>query len=96
MPSVVVRIQIRRRPDNSPAWLDRKFAARIEARALLATVGKNGDTIETLRELISVPPDIEALLRAFARTHPAEGGEIEIGLRFRKRVLEEFEALLGG
>jgi hypothetical protein len=58
MPSVVVRIQIRRRPDNPPVWLDRKFAARIEAKALLVTVGKKGTTIESLRELISVPPGV--------------------------------------
>ena len=94
MPSVVVRIQIRRRPDNPPVWLDRKFAARIEAKALLVTVGKKGTTIESLRELISVPPEVEALLLAYARTHSAEGREIEIGLRFRKRVLEEFERLV--
>src|ERR1700680_2465575 len=79
MPSVVVRIQIRRRPDNTSAWLDRKSAARAEVRALLVAVGKNGDTVESLRELISVPPEVEALLRAYGRAHPAEAREIEMG-----------------
>jgi hypothetical protein len=60
-------------------------------------VRKKSDTIESLRELISVPPEIEARLRAYARLNPIAGREIEASLRFRKRVLEEFEALaLGG
>jgi hypothetical protein len=56
-------------------------------------VGKNGDTVESLRELISVPPEIETLLQAYAQFHPVEGREIEMSLRFRERVLEEFEQL---
>jgi hypothetical protein len=68
-------------------------AARVEAKALLALAGKNGDTIESLRELISVPSEIEAVLSAFARAYPEEEREIEMGLRFRGRVLEEFERM---
>lgn len=44
--------------------------ARAEARALLVMVGSNGDTLETVRDLIAVPPEIEKLLRTYAKFHP--------------------------
>jgi hypothetical protein len=78
---------------SSFSWFNSNVAARVEAKALLALAGKNGDTIESLRELIAVPPEIEVLLRTYVRCHPAEGREIELGLRFRERVLEEFERM---
>jgi hypothetical protein len=51
------------------SWLNSNVAARVEAKALLALAGKNGDTIESVRELISVPPEIEVLLRTYVRCH---------------------------
>jgi hypothetical protein len=41
-------------------------------RGLLVKFGKTGNTIETLRERISVPPEIEAILSAYAPAHPGE------------------------
>jgi hypothetical protein len=57
-------------------------------------IRKNSDTVESLRKLISVPPEIEARLRAYAGVTPVAGREIEMSLRFRKRVLVEFEQLI--
>ena len=76
----VIRVQIRRR-SRKPllVWFNRKFAARVEAKAPFVMVGKNGDTVESLRELISVPPEIETLLRTYAQFHPVESREIEMG-----------------
>jgi hypothetical protein len=90
----VIRVRIRRQsPNPLLIWFNSKFAARVEAKALFVMVGKNGDTVESLRELISVPPEIETLLRTYAQFHPVESREIEMGLRFRERVLEEFERM---
>lgn len=71
----VVRIQIRRRsPKPLLVWLNRKVAARVEARALLVMAGKNGDTIDSVRELISVRPEIEALLQSL-RVGASDSGQ---------------------
>lgn len=56
-------------------------------------VGRNGDPLETVRDLIAVPPEIEELLLA-AKFHPVEGREVMLSLQFRERVLEEFERLV--
>lgn len=53
-------------------------SAKAEAWALLPLIGKNGDTVETLRALIAIPPRFERALRAYAERHPEEsrqGGE---------------------
>ena len=90
----VIRVQIRRRSKKPLlVWFNRNSAPRIEARALLVMVRKKSDTVENLRKLISVPPESEARLRAYARLNPIAGREIETSLRFRKRVLEEFERI---
>ena len=65
-----------------------------EARALFNLVGKNGDTVETVRGLIGVSPAVEAALRAYAETYPEEREGTENILRFRARVREEFEKLV--
>ncbi len=46
------------------------------------------------RELIAVPPLIEAPLRAFAQEHPESARDIEGVLAYRRMVAEEFERLL--
>jgi len=65
-----------------------------EARGLFALLGHNGNTPDAIRQLIEVPPQVEASLRAFIRLHPAEGFEIEHMLSFRQKVAQEFEHLL--
>ena len=64
-----------------------------EAQGLIALLGK-GDTADDIRQLIAVPRDVEATLRAFIQSNPEESSEIESALLFRRRVAEEFERLL--
>lgn len=79
--------------EYSSPWLDRPVAPREEALSLFALVGRNGDTVESIRELIAVPPHIEAALLLYAERNPEEAFGIERGLQFRRRVAEEFERL---
>lgn len=62
-----------------------------EARALFEMVGRNGDTVDSIRELIRVPPKVKAWLLEQARYSPRGRCGIEKVLRFRWRVLVEFE-----
>ena len=66
---------------------------RAEARSLYAMARRNGDT-EGIRELISVPPKIEAVLRAYGKSDGREKRRMEGALEFRKLVLKEFEQLV--
>jgi len=61
---------------------------------LFALVGRNGDTLKSLRKLIAVPPRIETALRAYAAATPEARELIERALRFRADVLLEFERLI--
>ena len=44
-------------------WLDRAATPRQKARDLFALVGRSGVTVESIRELITVPPAIERILQ---------------------------------
>lgn len=55
---------------------------------------QKGETAESIRELIEVPAEIREKLMVFATEHPEERPEIELMLRFRTRVAEEFERLI--
>jgi len=55
---------------------------------------QKGETVESIRELIEVPAEMREKLMVFALMYPEERPEIERGLRFRKRVAEEFERLV--
>lgn len=68
--------------------------AHAEAKSLLRLVGKNGDTVETVRELIGVPPRIAAEIQAYLRAHPEDEPAFGTVLSFRQRVSEEFERLV--
>ena len=65
-----------------------------EARSLFQLLGRNGHTIDKLRELIRVTPKEEAILRASALDSPILAGHIERVLRYRVQVAEEFERLI--
>ncbi len=78
---------------EAQAW--RLPSPTAEARVLFGLVGRNGDTVETIRELITVPEETEAALQAFVRAYPEEQGNIERVLRFRREVQAEFERLTG-
>lgn len=66
----------------------------IEARILFTLIGRNGNTVEKIRELIAVPPEIEAVLRAYTVRYPEDGASVGRALEFRRRVGEEFERLV--
>jgi hypothetical protein len=68
--------------------------ARAEALCLYRLLGQDGSTLEELRELVSVPPAIGRALRTFTETHPEDACWIEAVLKFRSRVLQEFERLV--
>jgi hypothetical protein len=65
-----------------------------EARDLHRMTVYGSCTVESIRELISVPPDIEAALIAYADHYPKDGDRIRCVLRFRRKVGVEFERLL--
>jgi len=67
--------------------------ARAEARGLLPLL-LSGSTLEEIRELIAVPPRIERVLRAYARTNAEDAYWIEANLKFRQAVGREFERLV--
>jgi hypothetical protein len=73
-------------------WLDCTASAREEARILFEMMQRSGDTVESIRELIVVPPEIEEAL--YARRHPEDAYGIERVLKFRQRVADEFERLV--
>jgi len=50
--------------------------------------------IGELRELIAVPPHLERVLRVYAKAHVEDAHWIEVCLKFRKAVAQEFERLL--
>src|SRR6266404_3063122 len=77
-------------------WLDCARAPRDEARGLFVLIRDNVDSIESVRDLIAVPPKIEALLSLYAKHHPEDAEGIEKVLGFRKRVREEFDRLVSG
>jgi hypothetical protein len=65
-----------------------------EARDLHRMTVYGSCTVESMRDLISVPPEIEAALLAYADHYPKDGDRIRCVLRFRRRVGVEFEKLL--
>lgn len=75
--------------DGLGAWGTQ--SAKAEARMLFAMVGRDGDTLQSIRELIRVPAKIEATLRAYARRFPEDRAGIEGVIQFRRQVAEEFD-----
>ena len=65
-----------------------------EARALFEMIGRNGDSVESIRELIRVSSKVEAWLLEQARYSPRSRRGILKALDFRRRVAAEFERLV--
>jgi hypothetical protein len=88
--------QVQTSEDFSPApWLERAIVARAEALSLFAMVGRNGETLESVRELIAVPSQTETKLLLFADENPEDAMWIGRVLQYRRRALEEFDRLMG-
>jgi hypothetical protein len=79
---------------DSFQWLGGDFAPRDEARGLFALIRRKADSVESIRDLIAVPPEIEGALSLYATHHPEDASGIERVLQFRKRVREEFDRLV--
>ena len=77
---------------RSDAWVTRSAAA--EARDLYRMVRHGDCTIASIRELICVPPEIQAVFLAYVRTYPEDAGRIRRVLRFREEVGRAFENLV--
>jgi len=67
--------------------------ARTEARCLTCLV-EHGTSVETVRDLISISPEVETELRRDAARHPQEAERILAMIAWRRQVLPEFDRLL--
>jgi hypothetical protein len=65
-----------------------------EAAALFEMVRRGKASLDSVRELISVPSDIEGILRLYATQNPSEASGVARMLRFRESVSKEFEQLV--
>jgi hypothetical protein len=74
-----------------PSRPRRPDSAATEAKAIVAWVRRGVMTEFQARELIAVPPEIEAKLRAFAAKCPSDGPRLLLVVEFRARVLAEFD-----
>ena len=54
------------------------------------------DTIDNVRELIAVPPKLEAYVRDIRFPNPGDQKKLLASLKFRKQVSKEFESLVTG
>jgi hypothetical protein len=78
---------------ESDLW--RPGSPREEAKTLVRLIGRNGDSIDDLRRLISVTPAEELELREWAACSSARVAVgIETMIRFRAQVASEFDRLV--
>jgi len=88
-------LQIHSSPSSaSNDWITRTASSRTEALSLFVVMRQKGETIESIRELIQVPAEIENALRRYGREYPEEAPGIDRAIMFRRTVLEEFERLV--
>jgi hypothetical protein len=66
----------------------------IEARAIMRLVELGYTTLDGARDLISIPEREARALTAFVRLSGKDGASIGRSLKFRERVLNEFEKLV--
>jgi hypothetical protein len=57
-------------------------------------IGRNGDNVETMRELISISEEERSEMTEWAQNQPEMVLRIEAAIRFRAEVLFEFNRLL--
>ena len=74
-------------------WLERTASPREEARILFQMMQRTGGTVESFRELIAIPPEIQEALTLYAYKHSEDAFRIERVIGFRQRVSEVFEQL---
>ncbi len=76
---------------HAPERPRRPDSAATEAKAIVGFVRRGVMSEAQARELIGVPPEIEAKLRAFAVRYPSDGPRLLLIVEFRARVLAEFD-----
>jgi hypothetical protein len=69
-------------------------SAHAEAGSLFRLIGSNGETADTLRELIAIPPRELSILQALTKRSPELSCRVERAIEFRQQVLEEFDRLV--
>lgn len=70
--------------------------ARVEAEALYHMVQAGRDSIDNVRALIEVPPNLEAYVMDLDFRNPGEQKKLLATLKFRKQVMKEFNDLVVG
>ena len=71
----------------------RQSANRLQALDVVSVMAISS-SIESVRDLIAIPAEIEAVLCLYAKQHPEDAPGIEKVLRFRTLVREEFYRLV--
>lgn len=66
----------------------------IEARAIMRLVAIGTTTLDDARDLIAIPEHEEHVLRLFVAVAGKDGSSIGYAIRFRRKVMEEFEKLV--
>ena len=69
-------------------------SANAEAGSLFRLIGSNGQTADTVRELIAIPPRELSILQALTKSSPELSRRVEHAIEFRQQVLEEFDRLV--
>ena len=64
-----------------------------EAASLLRMVGRNGETVDSVREVIRIDRESLKSLRGFAAIYPAESAWVREAIQFRGLILESFDQL---
>jgi hypothetical protein len=68
----------------------------MEAREFARMLGRNGHTIAELRAVIAIDRETLADMREWERLNPQIAPKLRRIVRYRERVLAEFEKLLAG
>jgi hypothetical protein len=70
--------------------------ARVEAEALYHMVQAGRDSVDNVRALIAVPPNLEVYVQDLNFPNPGEQKKLLASLKFRKQVMKEFDELVVG
>jgi len=69
-------------------------SALAEAKLLHGMLLRGTESVQELRELMAVPPKIGKVLRAYMKESPEDAWWIERAIKFRQKVLAEFNRLV--
>lgn len=81
--------------DGGPSESLTHAGAKAEAAALFAMMRRTNESIDSVRELISIDPDQLDALMQFNMAKPNEAYWVLAAVRYRELVLQEFDRLGG-